>query len=1853
MNPDRFARLKELFLEASGLSETDRPAFLLQVCQDDPELGQEVAALLAQDGGTWDFLEPEFDLVRALHAAAPSESLPDGSGAWVADGDLEGLSMLSPPDQPLRPTPIEPEMNGPQPGQIFADRYEVQAEIGRGGFGVVYRAFDGGPLQRPVAIKWMAAPAGPPEQMARERERLLREARLAASLSHPGIATIFDAAAQGGFVYITQELAPGRDLGRLLAEEGPLPVRRALSVIRQVCEALAHAHERGVIHRDIKPGNILVGPDDGVKVTDFGIAQSARDEAGEQGFFAGTPGYMAPDQIRGERVDARADLFSTACVLYQALTGRAPFEGATRRSIVDKTLHLDPPAPTHVRRDLPRSFDRILNRALSKRREDRYENVAAFLQELLSYEQFESLTDPESALAALVPALEQGTCVFFLGLRLPVDGSERFGKIGEVPGSSRPGGKPDPGGSGTEVTDEDLLADCLAQRLEVAGERDLPRLAQMLETARGRGELIRTLSAAVRQPWISTREAIRRLARLPLGLVVTTRYDDCLEEEMRRGGRPARRVRLREEVVTPPLPDDGVRTHPRTSPSEPTRDVILVPLFGSPADRSSLVVTEEDLWRFFGSFQSLPDFLKSALATRTLVFVGYDPVDPNFRHLFLEIAGFRSGRTEGCFLPASRHSLSALAWAERKGLRLIECEAGRFLELLEDRLADRRRSAAKAPIPLRRALPSRPYKFLNHYEPSDEAIFFGRDAEKERVLSRIHAYPLNLLYAPSGSGKTSLIQAGLMPALRRDGYCPIYVRVFQDPGSEIASAAAEAAELPKGDSRPFGEVLEAAAEKTGTPVVVFLDQFEEFFIRFDKAVRDRFVGALSACLTQGKGRIRLVLSLREDFLARLSELQGLIPTIFHNQFRMTRLSEEASRIAMVEPARLLGLEVEPELVDRLIADLELDGIDPPQLQIVCDALYESAGIAQKRLTLRGYDSLGGTRGILSGYLERTLQEFPPDDRRMTRELLKALVTSEETKAVTESAELARRLGRPPEATERALTELVRRRLVRRIPRGDGYWFELSHEYLVQEITRWLSEKEREFQKVRELLDQALRAHRQLGLLMSAPQIRIIHAHEDDLSLQAEERKLLRASEDALKRRRKNTILVAAGLGLGVVLVSLGWRYAYLATHRFLEPVDREMFDAGPLGSRRMETICVYQGAPGRSGLDLLLGFPRLAWETDLDLSQIEPAFREKVKGGLPFGAGTTAEDALFRYLKPSEQVRYLVLAGNKERAIELFAKLASGTLEQDQDLNRTIEFLVLSGVTDERFLKPALEYAEKATLGGDFASGVTSLERPFASTSGEALRKELVPAFQERGLQTFALILSGLTGAPGDTAHILPFLRDPDPVVRDAAIEALRDLGSTASRGAVVASSTGPGDLDWSEPAVATWMDRCGIGAYGSILRREVENAHLPAWRKGHLLAHLALQEPAITLPLIRDLLANAHWEKQELTNCLSLLIDCADPGVDPVLREASRSHDRTVALIASVVLAARGDPDASPILKGFLDEPDAWEAIVGLGMFRGAGVRQSLLRIVAKSPPREPRVVAAALHSLRWYNDAEVVEVLTHALEGSVPETRQAAEDALVAQATPEARAALRKTARGPNPIAAVYAAEGLERLDEPVEPKTFLDAISRKEVYLDYEAYMTAVGGLRDAWLKSPLDAPLSHADDPVQSVRLAALLALLEHPEKSKLGREGAFGRRDQAPGSQSFWIRYRWAVRIAARAESLRAEAKEGLEGGDASRAASLLDRSERVLGVWGDCYPAAGLSAALRTLSLRTERSDSAWVEVDLRLGDVEDAHGRLGRLLQWNPALRAAAAKDPRFVPLRNFYWFRIMTGMEPPAQVD
>ena len=260
-------------------------------------------------------------------------------------------------------------------------RYEILSELGQGAMGVVYKAKD--PLiDRVVAIKTINLGLALDEKEEYEG-RFYQEAKAAGRLSHPNIVTIYDVGKSGDIAYIAMEFLQGQELRDIMKEGGLLSVDRVLDIVAQVAQGLAYAHEHDIVHRDVKPSNIMVVSDGHVKITDFGIARMASSAVRTQtGMVLGSPKYMSPEQVMGKEIDQRSDIFSLGVMLYEMLTGQAPFAGENVNAIMYQTLNAIPAPPNSLNPDVPEMANFIVTKALTKGLEDRYQNAKDFAADL-------------------------------------------------------------------------------------------------------------------------------------------------------------------------------------------------------------------------------------------------------------------------------------------------------------------------------------------------------------------------------------------------------------------------------------------------------------------------------------------------------------------------------------------------------------------------------------------------------------------------------------------------------------------------------------------------------------------------------------------------------------------------------------------------------------------------------------------------------------------------------------------------------------------------------------------------------------------------------------------------------------------------------------------------------------------------------------------------------------------------------------------------------------------------------------------------------------------------------------------------------------------------------------------------------------------------------------------------------------------------------------------------------------------------------------------------------------------------------------------------------------------------------
>jgi HAMP domain-containing protein len=284
-----------------------------------------------------------------------------------ADDETVKLSRLS------SGAPLSPRGAEPQVGQVFGGRYEIQSVLGKGGMGVVYKARDRD-LDDVVAIKILRGEALSADPTLLERFK--QEIRLARRITHPNILRTHDLGETGGLRYLSMEFVKGITLKQMVESRQVLPTPVALRIAKQICAGLAAAHEVGVIHRDIKPQNILIEPGGGLKIMDFGIARLTQERGmTATGTVVGTPDYMSPEQARGQPLDFRSDIYSTGVVLFEVFTGSLPFDGDSPLAVVLKHVQESPPSPQTVNPKINARIAAIILRCMEKEPASRYQSV--------------------------------------------------------------------------------------------------------------------------------------------------------------------------------------------------------------------------------------------------------------------------------------------------------------------------------------------------------------------------------------------------------------------------------------------------------------------------------------------------------------------------------------------------------------------------------------------------------------------------------------------------------------------------------------------------------------------------------------------------------------------------------------------------------------------------------------------------------------------------------------------------------------------------------------------------------------------------------------------------------------------------------------------------------------------------------------------------------------------------------------------------------------------------------------------------------------------------------------------------------------------------------------------------------------------------------------------------------------------------------------------------------------------------------------------------------------------------------------------------------------------------------------
>ncbi|MFQ5856960.1 MAG: SIR2 family protein, partial [Anaerolineae bacterium] len=669
------------------------------------------------------------------------------------------------------------------------------------------------------------------------------------------------------------------------------------------------------------------------------------------------------------------------------------------------------------------------------------------------------------------------------------------------------------------------IADALAARIQYQRpDRSLPAVARDFEVLQGRSALILALREELER--LGSQPApIHQLiadAVLPSTKVITTRFDRALEQALEQFRKPYVLI-VRDTDL--PFFDES--------------KVTLIKMQGDISQPDSLVITEDDVYDFISKLPTISDVVRAFFATKTLMFLGYDLNSDQFKGFFRQVTRNLTHyrRTAYAIVSEPLDDVEKQYW-QGQNVEICPRDPVAFL----DALAQAVKAAVKEPGPVapdplehlaQPPLPARPYKGLDSFTGADVAIFTGRTEESQRLTNRILAHRLTVLYGESGSGKTSLLQAGAGPRLaQRRALLATCVPAPGRPLPELMrrslTHAGEQATLPAADQSDLLDIIREWQRVLDGPIVLAVDQFEQFFLAYSPDEQQTAIAFLNAMLDDRSLDLRLVLVLREDFLGRLQALEAHLPSLLDVRFRLERLGREAARVAIEEPARLFGVTWEPALVETLLDDLyegAEGGVAPPQLQIVCDRLYQeaveqagdSAGDDGVQITLALFRKLGGTAAILGNYLDQAVLSFRPEQQPTVRTLLGALVSSSGVKQRLALEDLARAADVEPAEAAAILDELTRQRLIQRYeitseqvvhPRLE---YELTHDYLVSHIARWLGDDFWTAQKVREILRQSLPEWESRGRLLAPDDLRLAAAQQGRVRLSDAEVEMLYAA----------------------------------------------------------------------------------------------------------------------------------------------------------------------------------------------------------------------------------------------------------------------------------------------------------------------------------------------------------------------------------------------------------------------------------------------------------------------------------------------------------------------------------------------------------------------------------------------------------------------------------------------------------------------------------------------------------------------------------------------------------------------
>ena len=920
-------------------------------------------------------------------------------------------------------------------GRTLGD-FRICDKLGEGAFGVVYRA-EQITLMREVVVKVLHQKHRDNQEVI---ERFLREARLASRLEHPYTAHIYAFGAENdGLMWTAMEMVHGTPLDKLLRTQGAIELERFVPLLDKICEVVQTAHDAGIIHRDLKPANMMVISRAGrllPKLLDFGIAKTlepdtsyinklqienneslnlGEDTSKTTGLLGSTPYMPAEQWENAAQVDTRADIYALGVFAYEMITGKRPFSGGTPTNFYNLyKAHKEQPVPL-LEKTFPVALNTVIAKAMAKLPTDRYSSAVEFATAFrtaagISIEQ------------GVLPQLETRLYEMLLATA-PQPLAESVARFGSA--------------RSLHQSRERLLS-ILQVGIRYLGVIALACRAQIGSGNKKDSETVLTLLGKLRSQELNDKEWYKLAEQL------------CLPFALKRDAYPV------PELVSLFFQPSNTQKTDQSKNFESLLELQTTNLLGATEEQVQnelanclpeitkflqtisfildypiVVKRREHLERWMGKeraahsiaqtqLQKLQQNRPTLLDSQGRVILSLWPL----LQVFEPLAGTRE---ELFFLTGKgRHGAKLVALPtgfERQDETVWEWFQAIFFDDTEESQND---SQTAKP----------PYLGLMAFTSADADLFFGRERETESFINRLRLQPLLAIIGTSGAGKSSFLQAGVIPELPSN-WRAITVRPTVHPVAtliarlkrEFGNIDKKLAEKLATDPTVLADYLQHLAEKNNLTILLFVDQFEELFTLCSDLSERQFYASMLAEAASSESMVRIVLALRDDFLVRAKQLPGLRERLTQGLEILTTPAPEDLLRILVAPTQKVGYQFEDEnLPKEIVASVADQTGALPLLAFTAAKLWELRDRNFKQLLRKAYQGMGGVGGALAQHAENMLAAMTASQQRLVKEAFRQLITSEGTRSILTRTELIDLLGSSEEA-QAVIEKLISARLL--------------------------------------------------------------------------------------------------------------------------------------------------------------------------------------------------------------------------------------------------------------------------------------------------------------------------------------------------------------------------------------------------------------------------------------------------------------------------------------------------------------------------------------------------------------------------------------------------------------------------------------------------------------------------------------------------------------------------------------------------------------------------------------------------------------------------------------------------------